>query len=93
MEANQDALDHGMARFLDDLAHETGHVLLGGGHPDDPLRSKGGVAWLFGTAHHKRLMRSGRLQHPDAGHLLVKAEWDKAENWLKGNVDTPVSND
>jgi hypothetical protein len=39
------------------------------------------------TAHHKRLMRSGRLNRSDSGHLLVKHEWDAAEKWLSEEID------
>jgi hypothetical protein len=91
--ANARTLVGGIPAFLNDLAHEVGHVLLGPGHPDAANRAVGGVARLDGTAHHKRLMRGGKLNHPDGSHLLVKAEWDKAETWLKDNVDTPNPNE
>lgn len=80
-------------RILDEIAfttaHEIGHILLGEGHPDAPAGHPGGhgPAWLQGTTlvgHRKRLMCSGN--HYILGHsrMLVKAEWDKAEQWLIG---------
>ena len=60
------------------LAHETGHVLCGPGHPDNG----DGAARLPGTDHSKRLMCSGS-NTTTSSHLLVKREWDFAEEWLK----------
>ncbi len=60
------------------IAHEIGHVLVGEGHPNEPLNP--GPAQLPSTDHSKRLMASGAFRN--RGHLLVKAEWDKAEKWL-----------
>ena len=60
------------------LAHEAGHVFCGSGHPDNG----DGAARLPGTDHTKRLMCSGS-NTTSSSHLLVKREWDKAEEWLK----------
>jgi len=68
------------------IAHEVGHVLIGGGHPDQG----GGAAPLPETAHSLRLMCSGfgkNRQNP--GKLLVKMEWDEADDWLGTNIDDP----
>lgn len=67
------------ADFLDTIAHEIGHVLLGEGHPDlgDNLSP------LPGTKHVERLMCSGHKRKKDgSSRLIVKREWDSAENWL-----------
>jgi hypothetical protein len=61
------------------LAHEIGHIMVGAGHPDE----LGGPAVLRGTDHTKRLMCSGNLSTHTSSCLLVKREWDKAEEWLK----------
>jgi hypothetical protein len=63
------------------LAHEIGHVFCGAGHPDEG----GGVAKLPGTDHQKRLMCSGGMNSLGS-RLLVKAEWDAAEEWLKNRT-------
>jgi Bacterial TSP3 repeat len=66
------------------IGHEIGHVFFKEGHPDTP--SFPGPAPLLGTDHTKRLMFSAS----DANsRLIVKKEWDKAEEWLKINVDAP----
>jgi hypothetical protein len=67
---------------LETLGHEIGHIFFEAGHPDerDPLQR--GVAPLVGTDHSKRLMASGSIFNPNS-QLIVKAEWDKAEEWLK----------
>ena len=64
------------------LAHEIGHVFCGAGHPDEG----GGVAKLPGTDHQKRLMCSGGMNSLGS-RLLVKAEWDAAEEWLENFPD------
>jgi hypothetical protein len=61
------------------LAHEIGHVFLGEGHPEQGS----GPAPLPGTDHSKRLMNS---RTDSTARLLVKAEWDKAEEWLKNRT-------
>ncbi len=75
----QRTLDH----VIWTICHEIGHVMLGAGHPDESDNpTYGGVAPLPGTDRTKRLMCSG----PNANLnsiLLVKSEWDKAEEWLK----------
>jgi len=67
-------------------AHEIGHLLLGVGHPDEG----GGVApfpSLPLADHQKRLMCSGPNKITGVSRLLVKAEWDIAEQWLIDNPD------
>ena len=72
---------HNNDDIADSLVHEVGHILVGGGHPDQ----NGGAAPLPSLAsdHIKRLM------HSDVGHpgLLVKSEWDKAEKWLSNRTN------
>jgi hypothetical protein len=64
---------------LHTIAHEIGHIiLLGGGHPDEEQ----GDAPLKGTDRTKRLMCSGPRWSITKSKLLVKMEWDKAEEWL-----------
>ena len=63
-------------------AHEIGHVFVGSGHPDEFE----GPAVLFNTDPTKRLMCSGSKSNLNS-KLLVKSEWDKAEEWLKKNID------
>ncbi len=69
--------------YLTIIAHEIGHIFAGSGHPDQ----HGGVAPLSGTNHLERLMFSNMKQKAAAGalhkNLLVKAEWDHAEDWMK----------
>ncbi len=70
--------------ILNTLAHEIGHVMMGGGHPNDG----GGPAPLAGTHHPDRLMYSnpfhtGLLRK----RLLVKGEWDKIDEWLTEFID------
>jgi hypothetical protein len=64
------------------IAHEIGHILVGVGHPDQ----NDGVAPLPGTTHVNRLMFSDINLKATANaldkNLLVKAEWDAAEEWL-----------
>ena len=67
------------ADFLDTIAHEIGHVLVGEGHPD----LGNNLSPLPGTIHGERLMRSGHKKRiGNSLGLLVKREWDSAENWL-----------
>jgi hypothetical protein len=70
--------------YLDTMVHEIGHILLGEGHPDrGDNRSP-----LPGTRHVERLMCSGPQRKKDgSSRLIVKQEWDDAENWLSGQVD------
>ncbi len=63
-------------------AHEVGH-LFGLGHPD----TGGAPAPLTGVSPANRLMHSGGDAGTAAGSLLVKAEWDTAEVWLKAVPD------
>ncbi|WP_367873902.1 hypothetical protein [Luteolibacter sp. Populi] len=75
------------AEQLHTFAHEIGHVLFGAGHPDQG----GGQAPLPGTRHSDRLMVSGGgVRRPDHGKLVVKDEWDKAEDWLVQFVDSKI---
>ena len=70
--------------IMDTTAHEIGHLLLGEGHPD----TNGGPAPLPDTRHMERLMCSGPKRPKDgSAKLLVKGEWDKAELWLKKEID------
>jgi hypothetical protein len=64
------------------IAHEIGHVFVGSGHPDEFA----GPAILFNTDPTKRLMCSGNRSNLNS-KLLVNSEWDKAEEWLKKNID------
>ena len=63
------------------ISHEIGHVIIDVGHPNEGILR--GPAGLDGTLHRKRLMRSGKINISSPGHLLVKAEWDAAERWLR----------
>jgi hypothetical protein len=69
------------------IAHEIGHVIIGPGHPDQG----DGSAPLPGTALVERLMFSVIDSKVASGaldkNLLVKGEWDAADEWLVGNVD------
>ena len=74
------------AQVLRTLAHGIWHCLIDNGtqdgHPDEAT----GVAPLPGTDATWRLMCSG-FKRRDDGVLLVKAEWDAAEQWLKSVPD------
>ena len=72
------------------VAHEMGHVMLGEGHPDvDAENPNGaGVAPLVGADPKKRLMHKFAYQEIEA-KLLVKKEWDAAEQWLKKFINVP----
>jgi hypothetical protein len=78
--------------MVDTLAHEIGHLMVGEGHPSDYNielalgGSHGGPAPLPGTDTALRLMSGHDARAPGA-RLLVKAEWDLAEEWLKSNSD------
>ncbi len=61
------------------IAHEIGHIVVGGGHPNE---GNEGPAPLVGTDRTKRLMCRGSESDQNS-LLLVKKEWDKAEEWLK----------
>lgn len=80
--------DEELAQLMNTTAHEFGHVLLGEGHPSErPGDAYKGPAPLPGTNHSQRLMREGGNNPKGFDHLLVKAEWDAAEVWLKREVD------
>jgi hypothetical protein len=66
---------------LSTIGHEIGHVLVGYGHPDDP--GTGNPADLDGTNNSMRLMCSGDNRDRLNGKLLLKAEWDAAEAWMR----------
>jgi hypothetical protein len=66
---------------IETIAHEIGHVMIGAGHPD----RNGGAAPLKGVDLTQRLMHSTAVVM--GARLLVKAEWDAAETWLKKNID------
>lgn len=65
------------------LAHEIGHIMVGAGHPDQFA----GPAVLRGPDHTKRLMCSGNFSTHTGSCLLVKREWDMAEEWLTAVPD------
>ncbi len=66
-------------QLLHSLAHEVGHVMMGGGHPNQNK----GPASLHGSATHERLMHSATYRYPEGRReLLVKKEGDKIEIWL-----------
>lgn len=64
------------------VAHEIGHVLVGFEHPDEG----GGRAPLKGTDLRRRLMCSGFWREPAISKILVKKEWDAAEEWLNATI-------
>ena len=80
--------EHRAQRAMRTLAHEIGHVFLGPSHPDEVS----GPATLPGTNRAIRLMCSGNGNSPRVSRLLVKAEWDKAEEWLKRFPDNRLLN-
>ena len=65
------------------IGHEIGHVLVGYWHPDEGM----GVAPLPGTKHSSRLMCSGLNRSLLDRRLLVKSEWDEADEWMTDNID------
>lgn len=71
------------------IAHEIGHILVGPGHPDQTYLP--GPGRLPGTDHRQRLMCSGNIAKLIPGKLLVKGEWDAAEEWLSEFIDSPFS--
>ena len=72
-----------MNSLAPEIAHETGHVLIGCGHPDAPMANSRGPTELPATKGVERLMCSGRKPRNDrSSRLLVKQEWDSAEVWL-----------
>jgi len=66
-------------------AHEIGHLMVGAGHPGSysvEHPEDGGLAALQNLEpeeHKKRLMYGSNLS---SRKLLVKTEWDLAEDWL-----------
>jgi len=73
-----------IVHVLETIAHEIGHVLVGYGHPDSGAFP--GKAGIEGSDHGRRLMRSGGRDKSRMGTLLVKKEWDLAEEWLNDNI-------
>lgn len=71
----------GRERWMNLVGHEIGHVMLGGGHPNQSWQP--GRAGLPETTHRQRLMNS----QATTGKTQVKAEWDKAEGWLNSNIE------
>ncbi len=68
---------------IDTMTHEMGHRIFGSGHPDE----NGGVAPLNSNTHwERRLMASGGVRSYSQ-RLIVKDEWDVAEQWLENNSD------
>jgi len=60
------------------IAHEIGHVIVGKGHPD----ANGGPAILQGSDDNARLMATRSSSAWTKAKLLVKEEWDAAQQWL-----------
>ncbi|MCB1133955.1 MAG: hypothetical protein KDN05_22745, partial [Verrucomicrobiae bacterium] len=72
------------AQLYQTVAHEIGHVLVGYGHPDDGTCD----VLLPKTDDSRRLMSSGRGYGGIVRDiLLVKGEWDKAEDRLSYMID------
>ena len=66
------------------VAHEIGHLMVGQGHPDSYSLSRpedGGNAPLQSLPIEERKKRR-MCTAERTGHLLVKTEWDLAEEWL-----------
>lgn len=74
---------------LETIGHEIGHVFFKAGHPDEDDQLKRGVAPLLGTDRSQLLMSKGD-NFSSKSRLIVKKEWDRAEEWLSNNVDKPV---
>ncbi len=72
---------------LSTIGHEIGHVLVGYGHPDDGEAP--GPAPLVGTDQTVRLMCRHQNRSLEDGRLLVKSEWEAAEEWLSVKIDPP----
>jgi hypothetical protein len=73
----------GVQRWLHTFAHESGHILIGAGHPD--VDNAPGPACLPLSNQSIRLMYSGFLcSNPvSIRRWIVKAEWDVADHNLK----------
>ncbi len=71
-----------LQQVMETIAHEVGHVMLGEGHPDENT----GDAPLLGTDRSQRLMCTFVNRAPGS-KLLVKSEWDEAEEWLKNRTN------
>ena len=71
-------------------AHEIGHLMVGSGHPDKylPPGNTGGIAPLQSLPLTKRMTRLMAADGTTESKLLVKSEWDAAEQWLIENVDS-----
>ena len=66
---------------LDTIAHEIGHVFMGGGHADEPESEYS--CFVQGTNYAIRLMASGDGQEDEIEHrTLLKCEWDKISEWF-----------
>ncbi len=76
---------------MHNIAHEIGHILVGPGHPDE--KEGPGPAELVGTNRKERLMASGSASGSDSalmhGKVLVKGEWDAADEWMATGIDDP----
>ena len=66
---------------------ELGHIVVGIGQPDD--KNFPGPAPLPGSDDSRRLIVSAKGEGSNSGHLLVKEEWDRIEQWLQIRIDTP----
>ncbi len=77
------------------IAHEIGHVMTEGGHPDTG-QGKAALSWRFQYSGHyisdprdkERLMCSGnKANFYSPGKQLIKKEWDMIEAWLDKQED------
>ncbi len=65
------------------IAHEMGHIFMGGGHPD--VSTQNHFARLTGIPQEERLMKQAEGDHSEC--QLIKKEWDKIEEWLVTEID------
>ena len=81
-----------MENICHTIAHEIGHIVVGGGHPDNPNVTDGGPASFDSPTHqdhYSRLMLSGDGIGDRRPIKLVKAEWDAAEVNLPSIIFNP----
>lgn len=65
------------------IAHEMGHIFMGGGHPD--VAEDKYFARLEGNSQENRLMKQHAIS--DSEFQLVKKEWDMIDAWLRNHID------
>jgi hypothetical protein len=85
-------LAEGLENICHTIAHEIGHIVVGGGHPDNPNVTDGGPASFDSPTHqdhYSRLMLSGDGIGDRRPIKLVKAEWDAAEVNLPSIIFNP----